>query len=96
MATLLQAFNCQLVHPIVLKQRKPTGNQGVLYSEALKGEGAPQGFKPWSCSIRRLSNHINSSEMEVSIVMGVPPNGWFIMENAIKMDDLLIKPTPPD
>ena len=34
--------------------------------------------------------------MEVSIVMGVPPNGWFIMENAVKMDDLLIKPTPPD
>jgi hypothetical protein len=43
-----------------------------------------------------MSNHINSSEMEVSIVMGVPPNGWFIMENAVKMDDLLIKPTPPD
>jgi len=26
-------------------------------------------------------------EMVVSI-MGIPPNGWFIMENSIKMDDL--------
>ena len=26
--------------------------------------------------------------MKVSIVVGVPPNGWFIIENVIKMDDL--------
>ena len=26
--------------------------------------------------------------MEVSIVMGVPQNGWFIMEHPIKTDDL--------
>ena len=25
--------------------------------------------------------------MRVSIVMGVPPNGWFIRENPIKKDD---------
>ena len=27
-------------------EAKPIGNWNVLYSEALKGEGAPQGFKP--------------------------------------------------
>ena len=26
--------------------------------------------------------------MGVSIVMGVPPNGWFLRENPIEMDDL--------
>ena len=27
-------------------------------------------------------------EMEVSIAMGVPQNGWFVTRNPIKMDDL--------
>ena len=27
-------------------------------------------------------------DAEVSIVMGVPQNGWFIMETPIKMNDL--------
>ena len=26
--------------------------------------------------------------LEVSIAMGVPPNGWFIMANPTEMDDL--------
>ena len=38
------------------------------------------------------SKHLMDSTMpchlEVSIVMGVPHNGWFRMENPTKMDDL--------
>ena len=30
----------------------------------------------------------NGDYMEVSIAMGVPPNGWFIMGNPMTMDDL--------
>ena len=30
--------------------------------------------------------------MLVSIVMGIPHNGWFIMENPIKIDDLELPP----
>ena len=30
--------------------------------------------------------------LEVSIAMGVPPNGWFILETSINMDDLRVPP----
>ena len=28
----------------------------------------------------------------MGVSMGVPPNGWFIVENAIRMDDLGVPP----
>ena len=31
-------------------------------------------------------------DMGVSIVMGVPQNGWFIVENLLKIDDLGVTP----
>ena len=38
-------------------------------------------------SIGRLKKLNAETDMGVSIVMGVPPNGWFIRDNPIKMDD---------
>ena len=46
----------------------------------------------WSRHVFNFINHKRFSnmieDMEGSIVMGVPRNGWFIRENPIKMDDL--------
>ena len=34
-----------------------------------------------------MVNDVITNDLEVSIVMGVPRPGWFIMENIVKMDD---------
>ena len=47
---------------------------------------AMRGELSWASNISWL---LGGSSMEVSIAMGVPPNGWFIVGNPGKMDDLL-------
>ena len=45
-----------------------------------------------SGSMLMLVVFFDRTKMEVSIVMGVPPNGWFIRGNPIEMDDLGVPP----
>ena len=49
------------------------------------------GSLPWSFvagKLNELNGNLYCLYMEVSIVMGVPQNGWFIRGNPTKMDDL--------
>ena len=44
-----------------------------------------EGLAPWKTN---KTNHKKEVYMGVEPKIGVPQNGWFIMENPIKMDDL--------
>ena len=50
--------------------------------QAQQPQGAVDASEAWSMELKRPGR-----DMEVSIVMGVPQNGWFIVENSIQMDD---------
>ena len=41
-----------------------------------------------SCMHQKQIGLIKITTMDVSPKIGIPQNGWFIMENSIKMDDL--------
>ena len=89
------------IQGIVLPQRclKRPGEAMIGFFPPGDGEARPwRGSQTWSSSAPRwcldgvgwvgdFTTKIWQRHVEVSIVMGVPQNGWFIIENPIRMHD---------
>ena len=68
----------------------------VFFGLGKANRGIPLNQPVWGFSIVMVNERSviwlmmvnNGNVLGVSIVMGVPQNGWFIMENLTNMDDL--------